>query len=72
MPEESFTAEYVMVSSVDSCLLMCSSERREHKIFGELLKTIPGLEERLLTGSETEVGHVAELVSVKTTSTCFA
>lgn len=43
---------------------MCFRERREHAIFQELLKSIPGLEERLVTGSDDEVMIVAELVGV--------
>ena len=38
-------------------------ERREQKIFQALLTSVPGLEERLKTGSEDEVAIVAELVS---------
>jgi hypothetical protein len=39
-------------------------ERREHAIYKELLRTIPKLEERLMTGSEDEVTIIAELVGV--------
>ena len=41
-----------------------SRERREHQVFEELLRSIPGLEERLVQGSEDEVDVVAELVSI--------
>ena len=41
-------------------------ERREHRVFQELLKSVPGLEERLMEGSEEEVDIVAELVSFGT------
>jgi hypothetical protein len=37
-------------------------ERREHRVFTRLLEMIPGLEERLLDGSEEGVVHIAELV----------
>jgi len=37
-------------------------ERREHRVFQLLLQMIPGLEERLVEGSEENVIHVAELV----------
>lgn len=37
-------------------------EAREHKIFLTLLQSFSGLEERLLTGSDEELGIVAELV----------
>jgi hypothetical protein len=38
-------------------------ERREHGVFQKLLQMVPGLEERLLTGSEEETIFVADLVS---------
>jgi hypothetical protein len=38
-------------------------ERKEHRVFDLLLQMVPGLEGRLLNGSDEEVGHVAELVS---------
>ena len=40
-------------------------ERREHRVFDKLLQMVPGLEERLLTGSEEEITFVAELVSLR-------
>lgn len=40
-----------------------SRERREHRIFQELLKTVVGLEERLMQGEDNEVGVIAELAS---------
>lgn len=39
-------------------------ERREHRVFQQLLLSVPGLEARLMDGSDEDVGHVAELVSV--------
>jgi len=45
-PEESFTAE----------------ERREHRVFLSLLQSVPGLEERLMNGSEEDFTHVGELL----------
>ncbi|KAG2114455.1 hypothetical protein BD769DRAFT_1363829, partial [Suillus cothurnatus] len=47
-PEENFTAE----------------ERHEHCIFQELLKSVAGLEERLMQGGDDEVDIVAELASI--------
>ncbi|KIK34358.1 hypothetical protein CY34DRAFT_98146 [Suillus luteus UH-Slu-Lm8-n1] len=47
IPEENFTAE----------------ERREHRIFQDLLKSVVGLEERLMHGGDDEVDVVAELAS---------
>ncbi|KIM77880.1 hypothetical protein PILCRDRAFT_824854 [Piloderma croceum F 1598] len=45
-PEDSFTHE----------------KRREHRIYNTILQSVPGLEDRLMEGSEEEVGHVAELI----------
>jgi hypothetical protein len=45
------------------CLInILTRERREHRIFQLLLQMVPGLEERLVEGSEENVLHVAELV----------
>ena len=38
-------------------------ERREHRIFQVLLQMVPGLEARLLEGSDEDILHVADLVS---------
>ncbi|KAG1842301.1 hypothetical protein C8R48DRAFT_751100 [Suillus tomentosus] len=46
-PEENFTAE----------------EWREHRIFQELLKSVAGLEERLMQGGDDEVDVIAELLT---------
>ncbi|THH16841.1 hypothetical protein EW146_g3868 [Bondarzewia mesenterica] len=45
-PEENFTAE----------------ERREHNVFNTLLQSVPGLEERLMNGSEDDMAQIAELI----------
>jgi hypothetical protein len=37
-------------------------ERREHRVFQQLLQMVPGLEERLLEGSDEDVIHIGELV----------
>jgi hypothetical protein len=64
-PDEEFSAEYAaLLPHFYIPLIMCFRERREHAIFQELLKSIPGLEERLVTGSDDEVMIVAELVGV--------
>jgi len=39
-------------------------ERREHRVFQELLKSVAGLEERLMEGGDDEVDVVAELASI--------
>ncbi|KAG1850272.1 hypothetical protein C8R48DRAFT_750143 [Suillus tomentosus] len=48
IPEENFTAE----------------ERREHRVFQELLKSVAGLEECLMQSREDEVDIIAELTSI--------
>jgi hypothetical protein len=37
-------------------------ERREHRVFRTLLNMVPGLEERLVQGTEEEVRMIADLV----------
>lgn len=37
-------------------------ERREHHVFKQLLQAIPGLEERLMKGSDEDIVLVADLV----------
>lgn len=39
-------------------------EQREHRVFQELLKSVAGLEERLMHGGDDEVDAVAELASI--------
>ncbi|KAG1891589.1 uncharacterized protein F5891DRAFT_1211295 [Suillus fuscotomentosus] len=39
-----------------------AEERREHRVFEQLLDSYPGLLERLKTGSEEEIIHVGELI----------
>ncbi|KAH6884695.1 hypothetical protein BKA70DRAFT_1124678 [Coprinopsis sp. MPI-PUGE-AT-0042] len=41
---------------------LSTQERQEHYIFQQLLALCPGLEQRLFTGSEEDVFHVAELI----------
>lgn len=62
-PEENFTHECVLLSFFwTSDPFLAVRERREHRVFQVLLQMIPGLEERLVEGSEENVIHVAELV----------
>jgi hypothetical protein len=63
-PDTKFTAEYIVILSVKIYLLKGDRERRKNAIYKELLKIIPGLEERLMTGSDNELIVVAELVGV--------
>jgi hypothetical protein len=43
-------------------ILTSIRERREHRVYKQLLQSIPGLEERLMNGSDEDVLHVSELV----------
>jgi hypothetical protein len=43
-------------------IYLFTRQRRENRIFTLLLQMVPGLEERLVEGSEENVLHVAELV----------
>jgi hypothetical protein len=37
-------------------------ERREHAVFKKLLQSVPGLEERLMVGSDEEIQHITDMV----------
>ena len=39
-------------------------ERREHRVFQQLLQIVPGLEDRIMEGSDKEVAHIADLVCI--------
>ena len=41
---------------------MALRQRREYGVYKQLMKMIPGLEERLLQGSEEEILHIADMV----------
>ena len=61
--DESFTAELICSPTVLPFNdWMLARERREHKVYLTLLQSVPGLEERLLTGSDEELLIIAELV----------
>jgi hypothetical protein len=49
---------YLSVSLTDAL----GRERREHRVFEQLLDSYPGLLERLKNGSEEDILHVGELV----------
>jgi hypothetical protein len=53
---------FTFLISARSCTV-CRRERREYAIFKELIKSVPKLEERIMTGSDEEVTIVADLVS---------
>lgn len=40
-------------------------QRREHAVFGILLQTVPGLEDRLMEGTDDDVQSIAEMVRYK-------
>ena len=61
-PEDTFSHEYVFNVFLDSDSKPHFRERREHKVFQQLLQMIPGLEECLMEGSDDDIVHVAELV----------
>ena len=63
VPEENFTAEWGCVLPSDEADRRSFRERREHRVFQELLKSVLGLVERLMEGLDEEVDIVAELVS---------
>jgi hypothetical protein len=39
-----------------------SRDRREHRIFKQLLQMVPGFEQRIMDGTEADLSHVADLV----------
>lgn len=61
-PEETFTHECVLFPLAWMFIYLFTRQRRENRIFTLLLQMVPGLEERLVGGSEENVLHVAELV----------
>ena len=69
LPDENLTAECVVRHLLKSHIMTSflpppsRSERREHKVFEELLRTIPNLEERIMTGSEEDLTEIADQVS---------
>jgi hypothetical protein len=67
-PEETFTAEYVsslLLFPHFCCTLFTTfgRQRREHRVFTALLKAAPGLEERLMTGTEEDIHFISMMVS---------
>lgn len=56
-----------------TCLAICSSQatdlydiyrqRREHAVFNVLLQMVPGLEDRLMEGSEDDASAIAAMVN---------
>jgi hypothetical protein len=56
-------SKFILISQVTH-LLHGRRERREHRVFRHMLQAIPGLEARLIGGSEEEVVFIADMVSV--------
>lgn len=50
---------------------MCR-ERREHRVFDKLLKTVPNLEERLMNSSEEEITMIGDLARTPVTPSSFS
>jgi hypothetical protein len=55
-------SEKIPPLSASSLIDSFGRERREHRVFEQLLDSYPGLLERLRNGSEEEILHVGELV----------
>jgi glycogen synthase len=53
---------YFLSSNFYLIIVLTGRQRREHRIFRSLLQMIPGLEERLIDGSDDEAVLVAEMV----------
>lgn len=63
-PAESFTAQYADPFDFNLELFTESyRERKEHEVYLALLRMVPGLEERLMTGDTDTLQSVAMLVS---------
>jgi len=45
-------------------IVVLHRQRREYRVFEALLQMVPGLEDRLMNGSENDVVDMAESVSV--------
>jgi hypothetical protein len=43
--------------------MLIYSARKEYEVYRNLLRIVPGLEERIATGSDEEVMHVSDMVS---------
>lgn len=68
-PEESFTTAKCVycLASIPLFLITCTYLRREnceHRVFATLLQMVPGLEGRLIEGSDDDLTMIAEMVSL--------
>ena len=67
------TRLYVTEIAPSYSTLLSSREQREHRVFCALLKSIPGLEERLMSASsEEDIQSIAAMVSPSTTQALVA
>jgi hypothetical protein len=48
---------------------MFCRRRREHRVFNALLQMVPGLEDRLMGGSDEDIVAIAEMVSLRRVTT---
>jgi hypothetical protein len=66
-PEEAFTSELSpnLTTLPHTHHLALHRQRHEHGVFQALLQMVPGLEERLMEGSEDDIVAIAEKVSSK-------
>ena len=60
--KETLTAELVVSFVAQLLTDTHSRERREHRVFQDLLLVVPALEERLTKGSNEDIVHIADLV----------
>lgn len=64
-PEETFTTQYAFTITAEIIIYsIFYREREEHRIYLALLRMVPGLEERLMTGDADIVHTCAVLVSL--------
>ena len=63
--EEQLTNECVMASAkARSRSLQIDREQQEHRVFNLLAQMIPGIEDRLVEGTDEDMAHMVDLVSV--------
>jgi hypothetical protein len=63
-PDDVFTHEHAPLYHLywKSKLTFIFRERREHQVFKQLLQMIPGLEDRIMEGTNEYIKHTGELV----------
>lgn len=71
--------KHSQMSELDSNLFWCyinssfvfARQRRQFRVFEDLLQLVPGLKDRILNGDPDEVSEIAELVSLPKYHTLF-